>query len=115
VFAALQVDPYSPASSRRETEQTFFSYATLFALAAPFSSICKDRPDARQQLVPTIQVERRCTVGQKKIVQPMIDEMKAPKKPSESATPPDEGPLKPAELDQDAGGGYNPDGTDPQP
>lgn len=23
-------------------------------------------------------------------------------------------PLKPPELDQDAGGGYNPDGTDPQ-
>jgi hypothetical protein len=55
-------------------------------------------------------------VGQKKIVQPMIDELKGQQqKPSESATPPDEGPLKPAELDQDAGGGYNPDGTDPQP
>jgi hypothetical protein len=54
-------------------------------------------------------------VGQKKIVQPMIDEMNVKlTKPSESATPPGEGPLKPAELDQDAGGGYNPDGTDPQ-
>lgn len=53
-------------------------------------------------------------MGQKKIVQPMIDEMKATKKPSESAKPPDEGPLKPSELDQDAGGGYNSDGTDPQ-
>lgn len=54
-------------------------------------------------------------MGQKKIVQPMIDEMKGlQQKPSESATPPGEGPLAPAELDQDAGGGYNPDGTDPQ-
>jgi hypothetical protein len=54
-------------------------------------------------------------VGQKKIVKPMVDEMKVPKKPKEDGTPPGEGPLKPAELDQDAGGGYNPDGTDPQP
>lgn len=54
-------------------------------------------------------------MSQKKIVQPMIDELtERQQKPEESATPPDEGPLKPAELDQDSGGGYNPDGTDPQ-
>jgi len=53
-------------------------------------------------------------VGQKKIVQPMIDEMNGQGKPNESATPPQEGPLKPSELDQDPGGGYNPDGTYPQ-
>jgi hypothetical protein len=35
-------------------------------------------------------------------------------KPNESATPPQEGPLEPSELDQDPGGGYNPDGTFPQ-
>ncbi|MGD0295682.1 MAG: hypothetical protein ABSE86_01115 [Bryobacteraceae bacterium] len=52
---------------------------------------------------------------QKKIVKPMIDELNnKTQKPKASATPPEEGPLKPAELDQDAGGGYNPDGTDPQ-
>jgi hypothetical protein len=53
-------------------------------------------------------------VGHKKIVQPMIDELAEQQKPKESATPPEEGLLKPAELDQDAGGGYNPDGTFPQ-
>ena len=53
-------------------------------------------------------------MGHKKIVQPMIDELTEQQKPKESATPPEEGPLKPAELDQDAGGGYNPDGTFPQ-
>jgi hypothetical protein len=53
-------------------------------------------------------------VGHKKIVQPMIDELAEQQKPKESATPPEEGPLKPAELDQDGGGGYNPDGTFPQ-
>jgi hypothetical protein len=59
-------------------------------------------------------------VGHKKIVQPMIDEvnkLRKPnelRKPTESATPPQEGPLEPSELDQDPGGGYNPDGTFPQ-
>jgi hypothetical protein len=32
-------------------------YATPFALAAPFSSVCEYPPDARKQLVPKIQVE----------------------------------------------------------
>jgi hypothetical protein len=57
-------------------------------------------------------------VSQKQIVQPMIDELSKTNKtipPDESGTPPKQGPLAPAELDQDAGGGYNPDGTDPQP
>jgi len=55
-------------------------------------------------------------VGQDKpIVQPMIDELKQQQQPKESgAKPPGEGPLKPAELDQDSGGGYNPDHTIPQ-
>jgi len=47
------------------------------------------------------------------IVQPMIDEMKELQKPRETALP--GAPEQPAELDQDAGGGYNPDGTYPQP
>lgn len=53
------------------------------------------------------------------IVQPIIEELKQPhktKKPDEKATP--AGPFtppKPAELDQDPGGGYNPDHTIPQP
>ena len=47
----------------------------------------------------------------------MIDELTKSGKtipPEESATSPQQGPLAPAELDQDAGGGYNPDGTNPQ-
>jgi hypothetical protein len=50
-------------------------------------------------------------VGQKKIVQPMIDELIEQQKPKEPETVPEP---EPAELDQDAGGGYNPDGTFPQ-
>jgi hypothetical protein len=54
----------------------------------------------------------------KNIVQPMIDEMKELQKPKNSEVKlPDSqliGPEQPAELDQDAGGGYNPDGTYPQ-
>jgi len=52
------------------------------------------------------------------IVQPMIDELKGTTVfPKEDETAPPRGPLhppQPAELDQDPGGGYNPDGTDPQ-
>jgi hypothetical protein len=55
-------------------------------------------------------------MSQKKIVQPMIDELKEkqqkPKDPG--AKPPEDGPLEPSELDQDSGGGYNRDGTYPQ-
>ena len=52
-------------------------------------------------------------------VQSMVDELKGehhPKKPDEKAPP--VGPVhppQPAELDQDPGGGYNPDHTIPQP
>jgi hypothetical protein len=53
-------------------------------------------------------------VAQKKTVQPMIDEVKELQKPREPGTKPPEPPPKPAELDQDPGGGYNPDGTCPQ-
>lgn len=49
------------------------------------------------------------------IVQPLIDEIKERQKPKEpTAQPPKEGPLKPSELDQDAGGGYNANHTFPQ-
>jgi hypothetical protein len=49
------------------------------------------------------------------ITKPIIDELKRkPPQPPQTPTV-SERPLEPAELDQDAGGGYNPDGTDPQP
>lgn len=53
------------------------------------------------------------------IVQPIIDELKQPRqdKKEEEKAPP-VGPVhppQPAELDQDPGGGYNPDHTYPQP
>jgi len=57
------------------------------------------------------------------IVQPMIDELRQHQKdaPAPLGAPP-RGPVhppqpddeEPAELDQDPGGGYNPDGTFPQ-
>lgn len=54
----------------------------------------------------------------KSIVQPMIEELKGTTKPPmDDETAPPRGPLhppQPAELDQDSGGGYNPDGTYPQ-
>ncbi len=43
----------------------------------------------------------------------MIDELTEQQKPKEQVT--DTAPEQPAELDQDSGGGYNPDGTYPQP
>jgi hypothetical protein len=46
--------------------------------------------------------------GQTKTHYPSVDELGAPN-PSGPGHPP-----QPAELDQDAGGGYNPDGTFPQ-
>jgi hypothetical protein len=57
-------------------------------------------------------------VSKKPIVKPLIDELSKKSKtiqPDESGTPPKQGPLAPAELDQDSGGGHNPDGTYPQP
>jgi hypothetical protein len=54
----------------------------------------------------------------KSIVQPIIDDLK--RKPTthfpaeNEVAPPNPGEPQPAELDQDAGGGYNPDGTYPQ-
>ena len=56
---------------------------------------------------------------QQPIVKPIVDELKEPhktRKPEEKAPP--VGPIHPpqsAELDQDPGGGYNRDGTIPQP
>jgi hypothetical protein len=52
------------------------------------------------------------------IVQPMIDELRFPKDaPTTPKAPPraPAHPPKPAEQDQDPGGGYNPDHTIPQP
>ena len=53
------------------------------------------------------------------IVQPIIDELKQPHKgKKEEEKGPPVGPIhppKPAELDQDPGGGYNPSHTIPQP
>lgn len=57
---------------------------------------------------------------QPSIIEPIIDDLKGRNKPqvpqTELGAPP-RGPLHPpppAELDQDPGGGYNPDGTYPQ-
>jgi hypothetical protein len=51
------------------------------------------------------------------ILQPLIDEMTKPKPAPEPVKrmPPPSHPPEPAEQDQDAGGGYNPDHTIPQP
>ena len=52
------------------------------------------------------------------IVQPMIDELRFPTDAPEAPKGPPRGPVhppQPAELDQDAGGGYNSDHTIPQP
>jgi hypothetical protein len=52
------------------------------------------------------------------IVQPIIDQLKGTTQPpADDETAPPHGPLhppQPARLDQDPGGGYNPDGTYPQ-
>jgi hypothetical protein len=53
-------------------------------------------------------------VGHKKIVKPLIDELKQQQKPKEPEPESETAPEQPAELDQDSGGGYNPDGTYPQ-
>ena len=56
----------------------------------------------------------------KSIVQPIIDDLKGHTSttlPQDDEVAPPRGPLhppQPAELDQDSGGGYNPDGTYPQ-
>jgi hypothetical protein len=56
----------------------------------------------------------------KSIIQPIIDDLKGTTStefPKEDEVAPPRGPShppQPAELDQDPGGGYNPDGTYPQ-
>jgi len=68
---------------------------------------------------PTEPPEQSHSDVQPSIVQPLVEELKEPyktKKPAELEPPP-VGPIHPpeaAELDQDPGGGYNPDGTFPQ-
>ena len=54
-------------------------------------------------------------MSQKKIVQPMIDELKEKQQKPKDTGVVGEKPLEPSELDQDSGSGYNPDGTFPQP
>ena len=46
------------------------------------------------------------------IIKPIIDDLKKIHQPKPAPAP--TAPPKPAEQDQDAGGGYNPDHTDPQ-
>jgi hypothetical protein len=52
------------------------------------------------------------------ILKPIMDDLKGTTQlPTEDEVAPPRGPLhppRPAELDQDPGGGYNPDGTYPQ-
>ena len=51
------------------------------------------------------------------IIQPISDDLKGKPTthfPAEDQVAPPCGPPQPAALDQDAGGGYNPDGTYPQ-
>ena len=54
------------------------------------------------------------------ILQPIMDDLKgktSTQLPTDDEVAPPRGPLhppQPAELDQDPGSGYNPDGTDPQ-
>ena len=54
----------------------------------------------------------------KSVIQPIIDDLKrkpTTRLPSEDeVAPPNPSQPQPAELDQDPGGGYNPDGTYPQ-
>ncbi len=51
----------------------------------------------------------------KKIVKPIVDDLKKLHKARPCPPPVTEQlPAQPAELDQDGGGGYNPDGTYPQ-
>ena len=56
----------------------------------------------------------------KSVIQPIMDDLKGHSKtvpPKDDEVAPPRGPLhppQPAELDQDPGGGYNPDGTYPQ-
>jgi len=50
----------------------------------------------------------------KQSVQEIIDQMVKPQGPKEGESKPPAPPPKPAESDQDAGGGYNPDHTNPQ-
>jgi hypothetical protein len=49
--------------------------------------------------------------GQTSTELPLDDEVAPPRGPLH---PPQPAPSQPAELDQDSGGGYNPDGTYPQ-
>jgi hypothetical protein len=48
----------------------------------------------------------------KEIIRPIIEALKEIHQPRAAADP--ERPMQPAELDQDAGGGYNSDHTYPQ-
>jgi hypothetical protein len=65
-----------------------------------------------------MQLERSGAVkkNKKKTVQPLIDEVMETQQPKDkgSTKKPPQNPPQPAELDQDPGGGFNPDHTFPQ-
>jgi hypothetical protein len=81
------------------------------------------QPESEKQSEQHRQEKESSTPVQEKstgIVQPMIDELRYPKDAPEAPKTPPRGPVhppepQPAELDQDAGGGYNPNHTFPQP
>jgi len=50
----------------------------------------------------------------KKVVKRIIDEVTKKQKPKDRGATPPKAPPKAAELDQDPGGGYNPDHSFPQ-
>ena len=51
---------------------------------------------------------------QQPIIKPIIDDLKNVQKPKPAPAAVPKGHPQPAEQDQDSGGGYNPDHTDPQ-
>jgi hypothetical protein len=73
---------------------------------------------ARKELIVSKNPESQKPQPQPSIIQPMIDELKGTTQlPKADEVAPPRGPIhppQPAELDQDSGGGYNPDGTYPQ-
>jgi hypothetical protein len=90
----------------------FFNHAIHPTKATPFSSTCEIRRKESELSTRRIQLERKCSM--KKNVKRLIDEVTKKQKPKDSGTVPPKPPPKAAELDQDPGGGYNPDHTYPQ-
>ena len=77
-------------------------------------------PDQQPDEIEHLKEERREPKPEQQagIVQPMIEDLLPRREPGTNAGVPARGPIhppQPAELDQDAGGGYNPDHSIPQP